>query len=52
MIMNVVRFCDTTDKILRMVSEKLALTRRIKKALRSKKAKVAQLPYVDAVPVF
>mgnify|MGYP001997746939 CR=1 FL=1 len=42
MIMNVVRFCDTTDKILRMVSEKLALTRRIKKALRSKKAKVAQ----------
>jgi len=41
-IMNIVRFCDASDKTLRMVSEKLALTRRVKKALRSNKAKTAK----------
>jgi hypothetical protein len=41
-IMNVLRFCGTSDKILRTLSEKLTLTQRIKKTLRSKKARRAQ----------
>jgi len=41
-IINSVRLCMASDRVLRMIAQKMTLTKRIKTALRNKKAKSAQ----------